>query len=132
MEADIENVLLAVCAAVGQAAVLLATDDEPATKKGPKQVLTVSSLKFEPMLQSAAHSSWFEDNLRCTQTTFLRIASFLAQHGVLFASAKVKQHSYNKKVAASLYFLGSSGGYRETSHMVSAPDWFKVHLEKDT
>ncbi|EEY63735.1 uncharacterized protein PITG_02218 [Phytophthora infestans T30-4] len=66
------------------------------------------------MLQSAAHSSWFEDNLRCTQTTFLRIASFLAQHGVLFASAKVKQHSYNKKVAASLYFLGSSGGYRET------------------
>eukprot|EP00644_Phytophthora_capsici_P003580 jgi/Phyca11/116624/e_gw1.31.446.1 len=66
------------------------------------------------MLQSAAYSSWFEDNLRCTQTTFLQIASFLARHGVIFASAKVKQHSYNKKVAASLYFLGSSGGYRET------------------
>eukprot|EP00644_Phytophthora_capsici_P000260 jgi/Phyca11/99692/e_gw1.4.1251.1 len=52
MEQDIENVVLAVCAAVGQAAVLLATDDEPATKEGPKQVLTVSSLKFEVSLRS--------------------------------------------------------------------------------
>ncbi|KAF4139709.1 hypothetical protein GN958_ATG11194 [Phytophthora infestans] len=57
MEENIEKVMQAVCAAEGQAAVLLVTDDEPATTEGPREVLTVSSLKFEPTLQSAAYSS---------------------------------------------------------------------------
>ncbi|EGZ08021.1 hypothetical protein PHYSODRAFT_526067 [Phytophthora sojae] len=65
------------------------------------------------MLQSAAYASWFEDNLRCTKPTFLRIAGLLRDQGVLFAAAKVRQHSFEKKVAAALYFLGSTGGYRE-------------------
>ncbi|EEY60844.1 uncharacterized protein PITG_13589 [Phytophthora infestans T30-4] len=65
------------------------------------------------MLQSAAYASWFEDNMRCTKETFLRLGRFLQEHGIRFANAKVRQHSYEKKVAAALYFLGSSGGYRE-------------------
>ncbi|KAE9181595.1 hypothetical protein PF004_g24496 [Phytophthora fragariae] len=39
--------------------------------------------------------------------------SFLEQHGIRFAAAKVKKNSYEKKVTAALYFLGSAGGYRE-------------------
>lgn len=62
MEENIEKVMQAVCAAEGQAAVLLVTDDEPATTEGPREVLTVFSLKFEPTLQSAAYSTWFEDS----------------------------------------------------------------------
>ncbi|EGZ22217.1 hypothetical protein PHYSODRAFT_494065, partial [Phytophthora sojae] len=73
-------------------------DDAP---QGPKeQIRTVTSLHFEPMLQSAAYASWFEDNLRCTKPTFLRIAGLLRDQGVLFAAAKVRQHSFEKKVAA--------------------------------
>ncbi|ETN04008.1 hypothetical protein PPTG_23681 [Phytophthora nicotianae INRA-310] len=65
------------------------------------------------MLQSAAYASWFEDNMRCTKETFLQLGRFLQEHGVRFANAKVRQHSYEKKIAAALYFLGSAGGYRE-------------------
>ncbi|KAE9021496.1 hypothetical protein PF005_g1218 [Phytophthora fragariae] len=71
------------------------------------------------MLQSSAYSSWFETNLRCTRSTFFRIASFLQEHGVAFAQTKVKKHSYEKKVAAVLYFLGSVGGYREVGAAMS-------------
>eukprot|EP00644_Phytophthora_capsici_P007875 jgi/Phyca11/126503/e_gw1.63.88.1 len=65
------------------------------------------------MLQSAAYASWFEGNMRCTKETFLRLGRFLQEHGIRFANTKIRQHSYEKKVAAALYFLGSSGGYRE-------------------
>ncbi|KAG3113835.1 hypothetical protein PI125_g6988 [Phytophthora idaei] len=43
------------------------------------------------------------------------IASFLQRHDIRFAAAKIKKHSYNKKVAGALYVLGSTGGYREVS-----------------
>ncbi|ETP06417.1 hypothetical protein F441_17195 [Phytophthora nicotianae CJ01A1] len=39
----------------------------------------------------------------------------LKLRGILFANAVVKQHSYEKKIAAALYFFASSGGYRETA-----------------
>ncbi|KAG6945785.1 hypothetical protein JG687_00017085 [Phytophthora cactorum] len=65
------------------------------------------------MLHSAACSSWLDDNLRCIKYTFLKIASFLKTQSIRFAAAKVKQHSFNKKVAVAIYFVGSSGGYRE-------------------
>ncbi|EEY57778.1 uncharacterized protein PITG_00354 [Phytophthora infestans T30-4] len=47
------------------------------------------------MLLSWSYDSWFVTNLRCSKKTFLR------------------EHSHNKKVAAALYFMGSTGGYRE-------------------
>ncbi|KAF1782736.1 hypothetical protein GQ600_16809 [Phytophthora cactorum] len=50
-------------------------------------ILTVTALRFEPMLQSAAYASWFEDNLLCTRSTFLLVASFLQEHGIRFAAA---------------------------------------------
>ncbi|EEY55244.1 uncharacterized protein PITG_09146 [Phytophthora infestans T30-4] len=65
------------------------------------------------MLLSWSYDSWFETNLRCSKKTFLRVANFLQCQGVRFAAAKSKQHCYNKKVAAALYFMGSTGGYRE-------------------
>ncbi|KAG2825037.1 hypothetical protein PC116_g13441 [Phytophthora cactorum] len=43
------------------------------------------------------------------------IASFLQRHDIRFAAAKIKKHSYNKKVAGALYVLDSTGGYREVS-----------------
>ncbi|KAF1784485.1 hypothetical protein GQ600_9372 [Phytophthora cactorum] len=110
---DSEKVVLAVCVAVGQAVTLLAEDNEPNPTRSIKQIMAVTVLDFEPMLHSAACSSWLDDNLRCTKYTFLKIASFLKTQSIRFAAAKVKQHSFNKKVAVAIYFVGSSGGYRE-------------------
>ncbi|EEY66949.1 uncharacterized protein PITG_17833 [Phytophthora infestans T30-4] len=68
---ELEEVMLAVCAAVGQSVALLAEDDEPRPIDSKTPILTVSVLDFDPMLLSAAYSSWFDDNLRCTKETSL-------------------------------------------------------------
>ncbi|GMF65676.1 unnamed protein product [Phytophthora lilii] len=108
-----EVIVLAVCAAVAQVATLLAEDAEDTPPNAKTQVLTVTVLHFEPMLQSAMYESWFQGNLRCAKITFLRIASFLKTYGASLAQVKSRKHSFEKKVAAALYFLGSKGGYRE-------------------
>ncbi|EGZ04471.1 hypothetical protein PHYSODRAFT_384136, partial [Phytophthora sojae] len=66
-----EAVLVATCSAVAQVAVLLSGESDDAPQGPKEQIRTVTSLHFEPMLQSAAYASWFEDNLRCTKPTFL-------------------------------------------------------------
>ncbi|KAG6946328.1 hypothetical protein JG687_00016772 [Phytophthora cactorum] len=91
---DEEAVVVATCAAVAHAAVSLATTCEPPPREPKKQIRTVAVLHFEPMFQSAAYAAWFEDNLRCTKST----------HDIRLATAKITNHSYNKKVAAALYF----------------------------
>ncbi|ETO58882.1 hypothetical protein F444_22742, partial [Phytophthora nicotianae P1976] len=110
---DDDDLVLVVCAAVGHAMASIASDRAPFPRRSPSQILTVTYLRFDAMLQSAAYASWFEDNMRCTKETFLQLGRFLQEHGVRFATAKVRQHSYEKKIAAALYFLGSAGGYRE-------------------
>ncbi|KAE9338628.1 hypothetical protein PR003_g11407 [Phytophthora rubi] len=110
---DEEIIAVVACAAVAQTMALYAASSETVSPASKKNILTVNTLRFERMLHSAACASWFEKNLRCTKTTFVRIASFLEQHGIRFAAAKVKKNSYEKKVTAALYFLGSAGGYRE-------------------
>ncbi|EGZ17206.1 hypothetical protein PHYSODRAFT_440849, partial [Phytophthora sojae] len=66
-----EAVLVATYSAVAQVAVLLSGESDDAPRGPKEQIRTVTSLHFEPMLQSAAYASWFEDNLRCTKPTFL-------------------------------------------------------------
>ncbi|GMF55204.1 unnamed protein product [Phytophthora fragariaefolia] len=106
-----EEIVVATCSAVAQITGLLALPTQP---QGQKQnIRTVSRLHLEPLLQSAAYACWFEDNIRCTKSTFLRIVVFLRNHGVRFAAATAKEHSFEKEIAASLFSLGSAGGYRE-------------------
>ncbi|GMF43792.1 unnamed protein product [Phytophthora fragariaefolia] len=108
-----EEVVVATCSAVAQIAGLLVKDSED-TSPGPnKHIHTVTRLHFGLLLQSAAYACWFEDNIRCTKSTFLRIGVFLRNHGDSFAAATTKEHSFAKKIAASLSYLGSAGGYRE-------------------
>ncbi|KAG6941470.1 hypothetical protein JG688_00018657 [Phytophthora aleatoria] len=84
----------AVCVAVGQSVALDAEADKP--NNSSKQIRSVTALNFEPMLESASYASWFEDNLRCTRATFLKITEFMKKHGNRFPVAKIKQHSYEK------------------------------------
>ncbi|RHZ18684.1 hypothetical protein DYB37_012680 [Aphanomyces astaci] len=49
-------------------------------------------------------------NLRCSQATFGR-----PRHQLPERYRRLSQHSFEKKVAVVLYFLGSDGGYRETA-----------------
>ncbi|KAE9289727.1 hypothetical protein PF008_g25818 [Phytophthora fragariae] len=86
----------------------------PSSHRGDnKEKITVTQLVFDKMLREASYESWFTKNLRCSRLSFLEIARFLRERGVVFANAAVKQHSYEKKVAAALFFLASVSGYRE-------------------
>ncbi|KAF0746936.1 hypothetical protein AaE_007938 [Aphanomyces astaci] len=58
--------------------------------------------------------TWFLSNLRCGQATFIQLVRVLRAEMVAY-SLRVSLHSFEKKVAIFLYFLGSTGGYRETA-----------------
>jgi hypothetical protein len=106
-------VVVAAVALAAQATALAAKHVQDNENNKVKQRRTVTTLRFDAMLQSAVYSVWFETNLRCTRSTFFKLASFLRDQGIGFAHAMVKRHSYEKKLAAALYFFGSLGGYRE-------------------
>ncbi|KAG9411266.1 putative nuclease harbi1 [Aphanomyces cochlioides] len=66
------------------------------------------------MLHDSKYDQWFLHNLRCSQATF---TSLVAMIRVFIDQNYQRQsrHSFEKKVAMLLYFLGSEGGYREVS-----------------
>jgi hypothetical protein len=103
-------VVVAAVALAAQATALAAKHVQDNENNKVKQRRTVTTLRFDAMLQSAVYSVWFETNLRCTRSTFFKLASFLRDQGIGFAHAMVKRHSYEKKLAAALYFFRLFGG----------------------
>ncbi|ETV78741.1 hypothetical protein H257_07584 [Aphanomyces astaci] len=65
------------------------------------------------MLGHPQYEIWFKANLRCSQATFGRLVDWL-RHELPERYRRLSYHSFEKKVAVVLYFLGSDGGYRET------------------
>ncbi|EEY57120.1 uncharacterized protein PITG_10928 [Phytophthora infestans T30-4] len=64
----------------------------------------------------ALATSWFLVNLRCGQATFLRLCEALRRELRDFELDRfVKEHTFEEKAACLLFFLGSLGGYRETT-----------------
>ncbi|RHY15608.1 hypothetical protein DYB36_011426 [Aphanomyces astaci] len=55
----------------------------------------------------------FHDNLRCDQAVFRRLVDLLRQR--LQLNERQSRHSFEKKVAVTLYFLGSEVRHRETA-----------------
>ncbi|ETM52124.1 hypothetical protein L914_04171 [Phytophthora nicotianae] len=83
------------------------------TKK--ENILTLSSLEFTAML-SDRYDEWFRQNLRCDQAAFLRLCGFLRHEQEKYELDRfIKEHPVEEKVACLLFFLGSQGGYRETT-----------------
>ncbi|RHZ28825.1 hypothetical protein DYB28_007471 [Aphanomyces astaci] len=77
------------------------------------------------MLGDPHYEQWFRDNLRCDQTTFGRLVVWLrCQMPQQFLRRSV--HSFEKKVAVFLFFLGSEGGYRETAAAYQTQEAFQV------
>ncbi|TYZ61847.1 hypothetical protein PybrP1_008704 [[Pythium] brassicae (nom. inval.)] len=76
------------------------------------QTMTITHLAFDRLLQEATYDRWFEANLRCNRRLFLSLCSLLRSWGVNLAGATRHGHSGEKKLAAVLYFLASSGSYR--------------------
>ncbi|ETV63809.1 hypothetical protein H257_19256 [Aphanomyces astaci] len=86
----------------------------PITGGGKYNVLTITEVNFDIMLGDPHYEQWFRDNLRCDQTTFGRLVVWLrCQMPQQFLRRSV--HSFEKKVAVFLFFLGSERGYRETA-----------------
>ncbi|KAE8967252.1 hypothetical protein PR003_g26234 [Phytophthora rubi] len=86
-----EYIVVLVSALAGQTMVLAT----PSSHRGDnKEKITVTQLVFDKMLREASYESWFTKNLRCSRLSFLEIARFLRERGVVFANAAVKQHSY--------------------------------------
>eukprot|EP00644_Phytophthora_capsici_P015982 jgi/Phyca11/122795/e_gw1.49.217.1 len=68
------------------------------------------------MLSDPRYDEWFRLNLRCGQDSFVRLCDVLRRELHEFELDRfVKDHSFEEKVACLLYFLGSQGGYRETT-----------------
>jgi hypothetical protein len=111
-EMNEEEAIVLVTALAGQAVVLAACSRQD---EKPKQRHAVTSLHFNGLLRGAEYEAWFPENLRCSRSSFVAIAGFLRQRGVVFANAVERKHSFEKKIAAALYFVASSGGYRETA-----------------
>ncbi|KAG2759322.1 hypothetical protein JG687_00016467 [Phytophthora cactorum] len=110
---DEKAVVVAASSAVAAAIALYAAGSGSGSPGDKRRLVTVSTLRFKPMLESASYASWFEDDLRCTRKTFLQTSIFLQKHEIGFAGAKFKEHSYNnKKVAAALYFLDPAAAER--------------------
>ncbi|ETV74177.1 hypothetical protein H257_11143 [Aphanomyces astaci] len=55
------------------------------------------------MLGDARYEQWFHDNLRCDQAVFRRLVDLLRQR--LQPNERQSRHSFEKKVAVTLYFL---------------------------
>ncbi|ETV75295.1 hypothetical protein H257_10478 [Aphanomyces astaci] len=66
------------------------------------------------MVGHPQYEKWFKANLRCSQATFGRLVEWL-RHELPERYRRLSYHSFKKKVAVVLYFLGSDGGYRETA-----------------
>ncbi|ETV66227.1 hypothetical protein H257_17269 [Aphanomyces astaci] len=76
-------------------------------------VLTATNVDFDIMLGKTQYEQCFQANLRCSQSTFRCLASWLSTlHPELMR--RETSHWFKKKVAVQLYFLWSEGGYRET------------------
>lgn len=105
-----ETGVVAAAAATAVAAALLTC-----TEQKPKMnILTVTRLDFEKMIGMIEYDTWFTTNLRCNQSTFLQLVAWLRSVTKLY-SRQQSCHSFEKKVAIYLYFIGSQGGYREVA-----------------
>ncbi|KAF4132712.1 hypothetical protein GN958_ATG18091 [Phytophthora infestans] len=109
---DSEEALLLLSGLVASVAALAACSREGSEHQ---QRRTVTVLHFEAVLEDAACEEWISTNFRCSRASFLAKAEQLRLRGVLFAGCVAKQHSYEKKIAAALYFFASPSGYREVA-----------------
>ncbi|KAE9293343.1 hypothetical protein PR003_g24527 [Phytophthora rubi] len=106
-----DDAVALVSALVGQVVVLVAG----IRGVEEKQKYALTGLQFDSVLVDPICEGWFKKHLRCSRCSFLEICRFLHDRGIAFAHAAIKKHSYEKKVAAALYFLASVGGYAEVA-----------------
>ncbi|KAF0724530.1 hypothetical protein Ae201684P_012744 [Aphanomyces euteiches] len=99
----IATVLCAVCLSVAS---VLSTEKY--------NILTINQVNFDAMLGDPRYNQWFRENLRCDQRSFGRLVVWL-RHRMPDQFKRRSRHSFEKKVAVLLFFLGTEGGYRETA-----------------
>ncbi|OWZ22551.1 hypothetical protein PHMEG_0002743 [Phytophthora megakarya] len=66
------------------------------------------------MLANTVYDKWFQVNLHFTQRSFRLLCKLLQPLQTRRCSAFVR-HSFTKRVAVTLYYLNSMGGYREAA-----------------
>lgn len=110
-EDDIDDAVAAAVAAAS-AGVGIVVSQAIASEKYNK--LTLGDLQFDTLLDDGSYEEWIRQNLMCTKKTFKGIVALLAKRMNNIERTKyVKKHSFEKKVAAFLYYLTSQSGYRE-------------------
>lgn len=73
----------------------------------------VNEFPFDAIMHDEAFNQWFRMNLRCSQVTFHTICALLRRN--MHAMKHHHRHSFEKIVGATLFYLGSEGGFRETA-----------------
>lgn len=77
-------------------------------------VLTLSNLVFnEATLTDERYDAWFRTNCGCNQRTFRKLCRILTPLMTRTDLFNAREHIFEKKVAATLYFLRGTGCYRE-------------------
>ncbi|KAE9332056.1 hypothetical protein PF008_g15123 [Phytophthora fragariae] len=104
----------ALVAAVGACATAAATIVSAVVKKEKGNILTLPARDIDAMLQDPSYNKWFQDNLGFTQKSF-RILCKLFRRLQQTKPAAYITHSFEKRVAVTLYNLNSMGGFREAA-----------------
>ncbi|KAF0703292.1 hypothetical protein AaE_015447 [Aphanomyces astaci] len=108
------DVYAVLAGSIAAAAVCIAMSSVTRTEK--YNLLTVTEIDFQAFLVDPVYDRWFMDNLRCNQVSFVELCELLRVEMAQYSLDNyTKSHSYEKKVAVVLYFLGSQGGYREVA-----------------
>ncbi|KAG9399620.1 putative nuclease harbi1 [Aphanomyces cochlioides] len=89
-------------------------------------ILTISDVDFDSMVTDPRFNQWFINNLRCSQAGFHALVKLLLRYMTHY-NFRFSKHSFEKKVAMLLYFLGSEGGYRETAGALGVSKSWCLH-----
>ncbi|KAH9096337.1 hypothetical protein Ae201684P_009567 [Aphanomyces euteiches] len=79
------------------------------------------------MITDQRYNQWFITNLRCSQSTFQNLVDILRNYMDDY-NFRHSKHSFAKKVAMMLYYLGSEGGYRETAATLGVSKSWCIHV----
>jgi len=121
------SVIVAVAAAVSSAAMAIGAVAASAVHQDKFNILTVTNVDFDTMLKDPRYNQWFINNVRCSQATFARLVSLLRSY-LPHLKLRKSNHSFAKKVAMTMYFLGSEGGYRETAAALGVSKAWCIHV----
>lgn len=108
-----EEAVVVIMEAIAAAAIAAASSTT--LREVAQNQLTVTKLDFDALLTSSRFDGWFRDNLRCTQKSFVSICLLFRPYATTELLSGI-EHSFEKKMGLTLYYLASSGSMKEAGN----------------